>query len=400
MLTGKKILIGITGGIAAYKIPLLVRLFKKAGAEVQILFSPMAHEFVTPLTLSTLSGNPVLTDFHNPETGEWNSHVEFGMWPDVMLIAPATASTMGKMVNGIADNLLVTTYLSAKCPVVLAPAMDMDMYKHPSTKTNVEKLKEFGHLIIEPKEGELASGLCGEGRMEEPQEIFNVIAGILKKKADLKGKKFLISAGPTYEPIDPVRFIGNHSSGLMGYSLAEEAASRGATVELVSGPTHLTVFHPGIRLTKVSSAEEMYQAVTAKFSEADVAIMSAAVADYKPEQVADQKIKKSSESPEIKLVPTKDILAELGKQKKNNQLLIGFALETNDEISNAEKKLKNKNLDFIVLNSLKDKGAGFGHQTNKVTILDKNKNITHFDLKQKKEVAVDIINKIVEISAE
>ncbi len=400
MLTGKKILIGITGGIAAYKIPLLVRLFKKAGAEVQILFSPMAHEFVTPLTLSTLSGNPVLTDFHNPETGEWNSHVELGMWPDVMLIAPATASTMGKMVNGIADNLLVTTYLSAKCPVVLAPAMDLDMYKHPSTKTNVEKLKEFGHLIIEPKEGELASGLCGEGRMEEPQEIFNIIADILKKKADLKGKRFLISAGPTYEAIDPVRFIGNHSSGLMGYSLAEEAASRGATVELVSGPTHLSISHPAIKLTKVTSAEEMYRAVTAKFSAADVTIMSAAVADYKPEQVAEQKIKKSSESPKIKLVPTKDILAELGKQKKNSQLLVGFALETNDEISNAEKKLKNKNLDFIVLNSLKDKGAGFGHQTNKVFILDKNKNITHFDLKPKKEVAVDIIDKIVEISAE
>ncbi len=400
MLTGKKILIGITGGIAAYKIPLLVRLFKKAGAEVQILFSPMAHEFVTPLTLSTLSGSPVLTDFHNPETGEWNSHVELGMWPDVMLIAPATASTMGKMVNGIADNLLVTTYLSAKCPVVLAPAMDLDMYKHPSTKTNVEKLKEFGHLIIEPKEGELASGLCGEGRMEEPQEIFNIIAGILKKKADLKGKRFLISAGPTYEAIDPVRFIGNHSSGLMGYSLAEEAASRGATVELVSGPTHLSISHPAIKLTKVTTAEEMYRAVTAKFSVADVTIMSAAVADYKPEQVAEQKIKKSSESPKIKLVPTKDILAELGKQKKNSQLLVGFALETNDEISNAEKKLKNKNLDFIVLNSLKDKGAGFGHQTNKVFILDKNKNITHFDLKPKKEVAVDIIDKIVEISAE
>ncbi len=400
MLTGKKILIGITGGIAAYKIPLLVRLFKKAGAEVQILFSPMAHEFVTPLTLSTLSGNPVLTDSHNPETGEWNSHVELGMWPDVMLIAPATASTMGKMVNGIADNLLVTTYLSAKCPVVLAPAMDLDMYKHPSTKTNVEKLKEFGHLIIEPKEGELASGLCGEGRMEEPLEIFNIIAGILKKKADLKGKRFLISAGPTYEAIDPVRFIGNHSSGLMGYSLAEEAASRGATVELVSGPTHLSVSHPAIKLTEVTSAEEMYRAVTAKFLAADVTIMSAAVADYKPEQLAEQKIKKSSESPKIKLVPTKDILAELGKQKKNSQLLVGFALETNDEISNAEKKLKNKNLDFIVLNSLKDKGAGFGHQTNKVFILDKNKKITHFDLKPKKEVAVDIINKIVEISAE
>ena len=397
MLTGKKILIGVTGGIAAYKIPTLVRLLKKAGAEVQILFSPMAHEFVTPLTLSTLSGNPVLTDFHNPDTGEWNSHVELGMWADVFLVAPVTASTMGKMVNGIADNLLVTTYLSAKCPVLLAPAMDLDMYKHPSTKANVAKLKSYGHQIIEPKEGELASGLCGEGRMEEPEEIFNIIQKSLKKKADLEGKTALITAGPTYEAIDPVRFIGNHSSGLMGYSIAEEMASRGAKVILVSGPSHLNTNHPNIELIKVVSAEEMFDQTTKRFSKADIAILSAAVADYKPDQAAQNKIKKSSASPEIKLVSTPDTLAELGKLKTQDQLLVGFALETNNEIENASKKLKNKNLDFIVLNSLKDEGAGFRHTTNKITIIDKEFKTNEFELKSKFEVAVDIVNKVVSL---
>ena len=399
MLTGKKILIGITGGIAAYKIPYLVRLLKKAGAEVQILFSPMAHEFITPLTLSTLSGNPVLTDFHNQNTGEWNSHVELGMWADLFLIAPATASTMGKMVNGIADNLLVTTYLSAKCPVLLAPAMDLDMYKHPSTKTNVAKLKEHGHFIIEPKEGELASGLCGEGRMEEPDEILKIILDQLKKKADLVNKTVLITAGPTHEAIDPVRFIGNHSSGLMGFSLAHEMALRGAKIILISGPTHLNTDHPNIELIRVESAEEMYDASIENFSTSDVAIMSAAVADFKPLIVASKKIKKSTETPEIKLVPTPDILAELGKHKSNKQLLIGFALETDNELQNAEKKLKNKNLDFIVLNSLKDKGAGFKHSTNKVTIIDKHKKIDNFELKSKQEVAVDIVDKVVSLFA-
>jgi len=398
MLTGKKILIGITGGIAAYKIPILVRLLKKAGAEVQILFSPMAHEFVTPLTLSTLSGNPILTDFHNPETGEWNSHVELGMWADLFIVAPVTASTMGKMVNGIADNLLVTTYLSAKCPVVLAPAMDLDMYKHPSTKENVSRLKSFGHTIIEPTVGELASGLCGEGRMEEPEELFRIIHDLLKKKAELESKAVLITAGPTYEAIDPVRFIGNYSSGLMGYSLAKEAASRGAKVVLISGPTHLTIDHPNIHLIRVKSADEMYKVSVENFPNSDIAILSAAVADYKPAQIVSKKIKKSSETPEIKLIQTPDILAELGKRKTKNQLLVGFALETDNEIENAKKKLKNKNLDFIVLNSLNDKGAGFGHTTNKVTIIDKYQNMDVFELKSKNEVAVDIIQKVVSLT--
>lgn len=398
MLTGKKILIGITGGIAAYKIPILVRLLKKAGAEVQILFSPMAHEFVTPLTLSTLSGNPILTDFHKPETGEWNSHVELGMWADLFIVAPVTASTMGKMVNGIADNLLVTTYLSAKCPVVLAPAMDLDMYKHPSTKENVFRLKSFGHTIIEPTVGELASGLCGEGRMEEPEELFRIIHDLLKKKAELESKTVLITAGPTYEAIDPVRFIGNYSSGLMGYSLAKEAASRGAKVVLISGPTHLAIDHPNIHLIRVKSADEMYKVSVENFPNSDIAILSAAVADYKPAQMVSKKIKKSSETPEIKLIKTLDILAELGRRKTKNQLLVGFALETDNELENAKKKLKNKNLDFIVLNSLNDKGAGFGHTTNKVTIIDKYQNMDVFELKSKNEVAVDIIQKVVSLT--
>ncbi len=399
MLSGKKILIGITGGIAAYKIPLLVRLLKKAGAEVQILFSPMAHEFVTPLTLSTLSGNPILTDFHNPESGEWNSHVELGMWADLFLIAPLTASTMGKLVNGIADNLLVTTYLSAKCPVVLAPAMDLDMYKHPSTKENVSRLKAFGHIIIEPTEGELASGLCGEGRMEEPEELFKIIQELLKKKAELENKSVLVTAGPTYEAIDPVRFIGNHSSGLMGYSLAEELASRGAKVTLISGPTHLNIEHPNIQLIRVQSADEMYEDSIEKFSDVDIAILSAAVADYKPAQIASQKIKKSTKTTDIKLTPTLDILAKLGKLKTKKQLLVGFALETDNELENAKKKLKNKKLDFIVLNSLNDGGAGFGHSTNKVTIIDSKGNIDEFELKSKKEVAIDIVQKVVSLIA-
>lgn len=399
MLSGKKILIGITGGIAAYKIPILVRLLKKAGAEVQILFSPMAHEFVTPLTLSTLSGNPILTDFHNPESGEWNSHVELGMWADLFLVAPVTASTMGKMVNGIADNLLVTTYLSAKCPVVLAPAMDLDMYKHPSTKENVSRLKSFGHTIIEPTEGELASGLCGEGRMEEPEELFKIIHELLKKKADLENKTALVTAGPTYEAIDPVRFIGNHSTGLMGFSLASELASRGAKVILVSGPTHLNAEHPNIHLIRVTSADEMYKESIKHFSHVDMAILSAAVADYKPAKIASRKIKKSSETPKIALVSTPDILSELGKLKTKKQLLIGFALETDNELENAKRKLKNKKLDFIVLNSLNDDGAGFGHATNKVTMIDKDDTIDFFELKSKKEVAIDIVQKIVSLIA-
>lgn len=397
MIKGKKILIGITGGIAAYKIPFLVSMLKKAGADVKIIFTPMAHKFVTPLTLSTLSGNPVLTDFFNAEICEWNSHIELGNWADLFLIAPATASTMGKMVNGIADNLLLATYLAAKCQVLIAPAMDMDMYKHPSVRKAESELKKFGHTIIEPKEGLLASGLSGIGRMEEPQEIFKIIQDLLKKKKDLINKIVLITAGPTYEAIDPVRFIGNRSSGLMGFSIANEMAERGAKVILISGPTPLTINHQNIELINVESTDEMKDAVIKNFSHTDIAILSAAVADYKPIEKSHQKIKKNNPLTEIKLIPTPDILAELGTLKTKKQLLIGFALETDNEIEHAKQKLKNKNLDFIVLNSLKDEGAGFKHLTNKITIIDKKLNIQVFDIKPKNEVAIDIVNKVIEL---
>ncbi len=398
MLTGKKILIGVTGGIAAYKIPLLVRLLKKAGAEVQIIMSQMSKEFVTPLTLSTVSGKPVLSEFFHKDTGEWNSHVELGMWADIFLVAPATASSMGKMVNGIADNLLITTYLSVKCPVLFAPAMDLDMYKHPSTTKNVKELVARGHVLLEPRKGELASGLCGEGRMQEPDQIMQVIIDQLKKKADLEGKSILISAGPTYEAIDPVRFIGNHSSGKMGYALAQECAIRGASVILVSGPTHLEINHPNIKKIDVITADEMYEACVLSFPKVDWAIMSAAVADFKPSNLAIKKIKKTESFDIINLSSTVDILMKLGELKSKDQFLVGFALETDDEIENAKKKLKNKNLDFIVLNSLNNKDAGFGKDTNQVSIIDKAQNITDFGAKSKVEVAVDIVNKIVEMN--
>ncbi len=399
MLTGKKILIGVTGGIAAYKIPLLVRLLKKAGAEVQVVMSQMSKEFVTPLTLSTVSGKPVLSEFSNKDTGEWNSHVELGMWADLFLIAPATASSMGKMVNGIADNLLITTYLSAKCPVLFAPAMDLDMYKHSSTTKNVKELVARGHVLLEPRKGELASGLCGEGRMQEPDQIMQVIIDQLKKKADLEGKSVLISAGPTYEAIDPVRFIGNHSSGKMGYALAHECANRGATVILVSGPTHLEITHPNIKRIDVITADEMYEACVSSFPKVDLAIMSAAVADFKPSNCAVNKIKKAESFNIINLTSTIDILQKLGELKTKDQLLVGFALETNDEVENAKKKLKNKNLDFIVLNSLQNKEAGFGKNTNQVSIIDNEDKVTDFEVKSKNEVAADIVNKIVEMNS-
>jgi phosphopantothenoylcysteine decarboxylase/phosphopantothenate--cysteine ligase len=398
MLTGKKILIGVTGGIAAYKIPLLVRLLKKAGAEVQIIMSQMSKEFVTPLTLSTVSGKPILSEFFNKDTGEWNSHVELGMWADLFLIAPATASSMGKMVNGIADNLLITTYLSAKCPVLFAPTMDLDMYKHPSTTKNVNELVARGHVLLEPRKGELASGLCGEGRMQEPDQIMQVIVDQLKKKADLEGKSVLISAGPTYEAIDPVRFIGNHSSGKMGYALAQECAIRGASVILVSGPTHLQINHPNIKRIDVITADEMYKACISSFPKVDMAIMSAAVADFKPSNLAIKKIKKTESLNVINLTSTDDILKKLGELKSKDQFLVGFALETDDEIEHAKKKLKNKNLDFIVLNSLNNRDAGFGKDTNQVSIIDKEQNITDFGAKSKVEVAVDIVNKIVKMN--
>jgi len=357
----------------------------------------MSKEFVTPLTLSTVSGRPVLSEFFHKDTGEWNSHVELGMWADLFLIAPATASSMGKMVNGIADNLLITTYLSAKCPVLFAPAMDLDMYKHPSTTKNVNELVARGHILLEPNHGELASGLCGEGRMQEPDQIMKIIVDQLKKKADLEGKSVLISAGPTYESIDPVRFLGNHSTGLMGNELAEECANRGANVTLVSGPSNLQISHPNIKKINVISADEMFNACIAAFPQTNIAIMAAAVADFKPKNVSSNKIKKSDTFNSIDLVPTKDILAKLGELKKKNQFLVGFALETNNEIENAKKKLKNKNLDFIVLNSLQNKEAGFGKKTNQVTIIDKAFNQVDYGPKTKKEVAADIVNKIKEL---
>ncbi len=397
MLKGKKIIIGITASIAAYKIPLLVRLLKKAEAEVQIIMTPAARDFVTPLTLSTLSGNPVHTEMFDKEDGNWHSHVELGLWADLMLIAPASANTMGKMCQGIADNLLLTTYLSARCPVMIAPAMDLDMYQHPSTRQNIEKLQSWGHHIIEPTEGELASGLCGAGRMEEPENIFRIIEDFFKKKTKLSGKKVLVSAGPTYEPIDPVRFIGNHSSGKMGFALAEELANRGAKVTLVAGPVSLNVQHPDIQRINVQSAAEMYEACIRAFEQSDIGIMAAAIADFTPAKVADKKIKKGDQVPEIELKPTRDVLRAMGKRKKNGQFLVGFALETDNEIENAKKKLHTKNLDLIVLNSLQDKGAGFAHPTNRVTLIDCRGGERAYDLKDKREVAADIVNRIEEM---
>jgi len=394
VLKNKKIIIGITGSIAAYKAPFLVRLLKKEGAYVKIIMTEAAKDFVTPLTLSTLSENPVLSEFFDRKDGTWQSHIELGTWADVYLIAPITATTLGKMANGIADNLLVATYLAAKCPVFFAPAMDIDMLAHPTTKINIQKLQSFGNTIIEPAEGELASGLCGAGRMQEPENIVNILKLYFQKKKDFSGERVLISAGPTYEAIDPVRFIGNNSSGYMGYALANEFANRGAKVELISGPVSIEINHININLTKVTSANEMYNACISVFPKTDIAIMAAAVADYTPVMPEKKKIKKKMSELSIKLKRTQDILAELGKQKKQGQILVGFALETDNELDNAQKKLKNKNLDIIVLNSLKDKGAGFGYTTNKVTISDKQGNINRYGLKSKPEVAKDIADKI------
>jgi phosphopantothenoylcysteine decarboxylase/phosphopantothenate--cysteine ligase len=395
VLSGKKILLGISGGIAAYKTASLVRLLIKAGAQVQVIMTPASKDFVTPLTLSTLSKNPVFSEFYNQEdtNAQWNNHVELALWADIMLIAPATANTLSKMANGTCDNLLIATYLSSKCVVYFAPAMDLDMYKHQSTLNSLEKLKLFGNIIIPAESGELASGLQGEGRMVEPENIVVFLEADIEKKLPLKGKKILITAGPTYENIDPVRFIGNHSSGKMGYDIANCAANMGAEVVLVSGPTHLKVENTSINVVKVTSAEEMYNACNQYFNDFDVAISAAAVADYKPKNVASQKIKKSEAQFTIELEKTKDILASLGEKKKN-QFLIGFALETENEIENAILKIKKKNLDLIVLNSLQDKGAGFGKSTNKVTFIDKNFNIEAMELKSKEDVAIDIINKI------
>ncbi|MFV5689818.1 bifunctional phosphopantothenoylcysteine decarboxylase/phosphopantothenate--cysteine ligase CoaBC [Flavobacterium sp. ZT3R25] len=396
VLNGKKILLGISGGIAAYKTASLVRLFIKAGAHVQVIMTPASKDFITPLTLSTLSKNPVFSSFYNQddENEKWNNHVELAVWADLMVIAPATANTLSKMAHGTCDNLLIAAYLSAKCPVYYAPAMDLDMYKHPSTIANFFSLTEFGDTIIPAESGELASGLSGEGRMAEPEHIVAFIEADLESRLPLKGKKILITAGPTYEAIDPVRFIGNHSSGKMGFDIASSAANLGASVVLVTGPTHCKATNPLIKVIPVVSAQEMYDACHLYYTDVDVAIAAAAVADYKPKNVALQKIKKNDDDFTIELEKTKDILASLGQSKKN-QFLIGFALETENEIENAKLKIQKKNLDLIVLNSLQDKGAGFGKATNKVTFIDKFFTIEAMELKSKESVADDILNKVI-----
>ncbi len=419
MLAGRKILLGVSGSIAAYKAALLVRLFIKAGAEVKVVLTTSAAGFITPLTLGTLSKNPVLTEFSNHETGQWNNHVELGLWADALVIAPASAHTLAKCANGLCDNLLTATYLSAKCPVFFAPAMDLDMYRHPAVRANLAKLQSYGNLIIPAEHGELASGLTGEGRMAEPEHVVEFlnsefgmqnaeIVSFEKPKPQaqeqnsgfdgvLTGKKVLITAGPTYEPLDPVRFIGNHSTGKMGFAIAESMAAHGAQVQLVAGPTHLQATHPRIRVTRVTSAQQMYEAAAGFFPESDITVLAAAVADYRPETQAEQKIKKNEDHFSLPLVKTVDIAATLGKQKQPHQLMVGFALETENELANAQEKLLRKNLDMIVLNSLNDKGAGFGHDTNKISVIQKSGNVRFFDLKNKSEVAADIVGLIAKM---
>jgi phosphopantothenoylcysteine decarboxylase/phosphopantothenate--cysteine ligase len=398
MLKGKKILIGVTGGIAAYKTANIIRLIVREGADVRVIMTAHAREFITPLTLSTLSKNPVLTEFYNPDNGDWNSHVDLGLWADLYLIAPATANSIAKMANGIADNLLLTAYLSARCPVMLAPSMDEDMLKHPATVINIETLKAFGNIILEPVRGELASGLTGKGRMAEPEEIVKEINNLFSKKKShkpLNGKKVLINAGPTREPLDPVRYISNYSSGKMGVALADAAANYGAEVELVLGPADITPKNSSVNITKVTTAQSMASECISRFPDADIAILSAAVADYTPVKVERKKMKRNDSNLTLQLRPTVDIAETLGKMKKPSQILAGFALETDDEAKNASAKLRRKNLDIIVLNSLRDSGAGFGHDTNRITIIDRNNNIDKFELKSKEEAARDILDKIV-----
>jgi len=392
ILKGKKILLGITGGIAAYKMHFLIRMLIKEGAEVRVILTPSAHNFVTPLSISTLSKNRVYTDFYGSD-GSWNNHVELALWADLFLIAPCSANTLAKMAMGLCDNFLMSVYLSAKSPVVVAPAMDLDMYGHPTTKRNLHKIKSFGNHIIPSGKGELASGLVGEGRMAEPEEIFRYVKQLFySKRFDLKNKKILITAGPTYEAIDPVRFMGNHSSGKMGFAIAEEAANRGAEVILISGPSHMSIHNPNINLYKVISAKEMMVEVFKHFHNVDIAVMSAAVADYAPKYFSKNKMKKeNNDNFSIELVKNPDILSSMGKEKKH-QFLVGFALETNNEEDNARKKLTQKNLDMIVLNSLLDLGAGFGHDTNKVRVFTKNGENISFKLKEKYEVAADILD--------
>ena len=398
MLKGKKIVLGITGSIAAYKSCLIIRELIKAGAEVQVVITPAGKEFITPITLSALTHKPVISEFFSQRDGTWNSHVDLGLWADAMLIAPCTAATLGKMANGVADNMLITTYLSMKAPVFIAPAMDLDMYQHPTTQENLRKLQSFGNHIIEPQSGFLASGLEGKGRMEEPDKIVAYLDKMLDSNASLKGKKILITAGPTYEKIDPVRFIGNYSSGKMGFALAEECACRGAEVTLIAGPVS-TQLSPSlstcIKRIDVESCEEMYQAATKAYPECNAAILCAAVADFKPEQAASQKIKREKDDLVIRLKPTHDIAAALGAIKQPHQLLVGFALETNDEIANAQKKLQKKNLDFIVLNSLRNEGTCFQSDENQISIISK-EGQRDYDKKSKQAVAIDIIDELAQ----
>jgi len=394
-LGGKKIILGICGSIAAYKAALLTRLLVKTGAEVKVLMTPAAKEFITPLTLATLSKNPVLSEFVKDRTGQWNNHVALGLWADVMIIAPCSANTMASMVQGSCNNLLTAVYLSARCPVLLAPAMDLDMYTHPSTTHNLEVLKSYGHHTIDAEFGELASGLTGTGRMAEPEHILEYIINFFQHQNRLEGKNVLVTAGPTQEAIDPVRFIGNHSSGKMGYAIAEKIAQLGAKVNLVSGPSHLKINHPNVRLVKITSAQEMYEHSMEIFPDTEITVLAAAVADYKPKRRSDQKLKKEKASIDIELVKTQDIALSLGKIKKSGQFTVGFALETENEFKNALDKLKNKNFDLIVLNSLNDEGAGFGVDTNKITIIDKHNNSQQFELKNKQDVADDIVNTIL-----
>ena len=397
-LKGKHIVLGITGGIAAYKSASLLRLFIKAGAEVQVVMTPSAKEFITPVTMSALSGKPVISEFFTANTGQWNSHVDIGLWADAMLIAPATASSIAKMANGVADNMLITTYLSAKAPVFIAPAMDLDMMAHPSTTRNIDLLQSYGDTIIQPAEGELASHLVGKGRMEEPENIFAVVADFFDKGLSLKGKRVMVTAGPTYEPIDPVRFIGNYSTGKMGYAIADEAARRGAEVTIVSGPVAIAPTVASVKVINVNSAREMATEAMRLFPRTDIAVMAAAVADYAPAEVADKKIKREKdEIPTIRLVKNPDIAAAIGQQKRPGQIIAGFALETNDEDANALDKLRRKNLDMIVMNSLRDKGAGFEVDTNKITIFDSSGQATKFPLKSKRQVAVDIVDVLVKL---
>ena len=400
MLKGKKIVLGITGSIAAYKSCLIIRELIKAGAEVQVVITPAGKEFITPITLSALTQKPVISDFFSQRDGTWHSHVALGLWADAMLIAPCTASTLGKMANGIANNMLITTYLSMKAPVFIAPAMDLDMYQHPTTQQNMERLKSFGNHIIEPASGFLASGLEGKGRMEEPERIVEFVDNVLSRKeeerCEMSGKRILITAGPTYEKIDPVRFIGNYSSGKMGFALAEECADRGAEVTLIAGPVALKTTHPNIRRIDVESCEDMYQAATQVFPQQDAAILCAAVADFRPEHATDQKIKRGKDDLVIRLKPTYDIAAELGHMKSEHQVLVGFALETNNEEANAQRKLEKKNLDFIVLNSLQNKGTCFQSDENQISIISRNGQ-QNYERKPKRDVASDIVDKLAKL---